>query len=273
MNILELPENILFEITINLNLESIQNLIITNSLFYNMFKMYEQNLYFWKLWIFRHFDDKITEINEIKKFIKNLIEIKYNPEVLKKLKFNLKNLINDNQIKYVKHNERMINYIDNPSEEVQLETVKKDGYAIEIIISKGIKPSKEVILAAIKSNGYAIKYIDNPSEEFQLEAVKTDGHAIEYINPRGVKPSKEVQLAAVNENGGAIRFINNPSKEVQLAAVMQNGYAIKYIISKGIKPSEEVQLAAVKQNKNAIEYIEDPSEKTINYIKNIINII
>jgi len=51
--------------------------------------------------------------------------------------------------KQVYNNGELIQFIDNPSEEVQLAAVKKDPYLI--------------------------RYIDNPSEKVQLAAVKENG--------------------------------------------------------------------------------------------------
>jgi hypothetical protein len=60
---------------------------------------------------------------------------------------------------------------ENPSEEVQLEAVKQDGFYIQYIRS----PSEKIQLAAVKRNPFSIQFIENPSEEMQLEAVKKDG--------------------------------------------------------------------------------------------------
>ena len=51
-----------------------------------------------------------------------------------------------------------------------LEAVKQDGLTIEYIVN----PSKEVQLAAVKQDGDAIKFIDNPDKEVQLEAIKNN---------------------------------------------------------------------------------------------------
>ena len=135
------------------------------------------------------------------------------------------------------------------NEELQLEAVKQNGWAIQYIEN----PSKKVQLEAIKQNGYAIKYIKNPSEKVQLSAVKQYGSAIRFIK----NPSEKVQLEAVKRNGWAIQFIKNPSEKLQLEAIKENGRAIYYIKN----PLEKVQIAAVKQNSYSIDYIENPSEE------------
>jgi len=55
----------------------------------------------------------------------------------------------------VKQNGNSIQYIHNPSEEVQLEAVKEDGYSIQYINN----PSIELQKLAIHNSGYNIKII------------------------------------------------------------------------------------------------------------------
>ena len=123
------------------------------------------------------------------------------------------------------------------------EVLKEDNKSVTNKLKIGRKLSnKEVFnnedlqLEAIKQNGYAIRYIENPSEKVQLAAVKQDGYSIEFIK----NPSEKVQLAAVKQDGWAIQYIKNPSEKVQLAAVKQYGSAIKFIEN----PSEKVQKLA-----------------------------
>jgi hypothetical protein len=132
---------------------------------------------------------------------------------------------------------------------MQLAAVKKDPQAIQYIKN----PSKEVQLLVVKKNWKLLQYIKNPDKEVQLVAVKQDPQAIQYIK----NPSKEVQLVVVKENWKLLRYIKNPDKEVQLTAVKQNWHAIQYIKN----PDKEVQLIAVKQNRQAIQYIKYPSKE------------
>jgi len=71
-------------------------------------------------------------------------------------------------LRMIKQNGWVIQFIDNPSEEMQLEAVKENGYALYYIKN----PSEKVKLEAVKQNGYVIKYIDSPSEEMKLIAEK-----------------------------------------------------------------------------------------------------
>lgn len=128
-----------------------------------------------------------------------------------------------NQLKIVQENGHNIQYMDNPSLNVQLAAVNQSGLAIQYITD----PVEEVKLAAVKNNGLAIMYIDNPSEQVQLESV--------------------------NWNGKHIKFINNPSEKIMLTAVKNNGYAVEYID----QPSYQVQLATIKYDPRCINLIFD----------------
>ena len=173
----------------------------------------------------------------------------------------------DKWLTAVQQNGFAIEYIKNPSEEVQMAAVQETGFAIQYIKN----PSEEVQMAAVKQDGRTIEYIKNPSDAMKMAAVQETGYAIRYIN----NPSEEVQMAAVQETGFAIQYINNPSEEVQMAAVKQDGRTIEYIKN----PSEAMQMTAVQQNGRAIQYIKNPSEamqmtavkqdgRAIRYIKN-----
>jgi len=133
---------------------------------------------------------------------------------------NLNNATEEEQLAAIEKDAYVIEYIDNPSEAVQLSFIEQHGVSFFIgsrvaslldIISN---PSEAVQLAAVKDNGYAIECIDNPSEAVQLAAVKQNGNAITYIK----NSSEEVQLAAVNQNGRAIEDIDNPSSKVKAKA-------------------------------------------------------
>ena len=58
-----------------------------------------------------------------------------------------------------------IQYIKNPSEQIQLEAVKKNGFAIHYIKN----PSKQVIITALFQNIYCLYYINEEliDEEIQ----------------------------------------------------------------------------------------------------------
>ena len=160
----------------------------------------------------------------------------------------------------IKIHPSLIEYIKNPSEEIQLMAVQKSGFLIKHIIRKGIEPSEEVKLAAVKQHGFSIEYIENPSEQVQFVAVKDNPDAILDIIRKGIQPSGQVQLAAIKHNPyyfkyatdyeyiintrpDLIMYIQNPSEELQMIAVQKIPYTIRDIET----PTERVkQLARSK---------------------------
>ena len=70
--------------------------------------------------------------------------------------YNFKEMSKEEILGVLKENPWFVKDVDN--EEIQLEVVKQNGYAITYINN----PSEDVQLAAVKENGYAIKYINNP---------------------------------------------------------------------------------------------------------------
>jgi hypothetical protein len=79
--------------------------------------------------------------------------------------------------KWVYNNAGLIQFMDNPSEEVQLAAVKDDPWAIKHIQN----PSERVGLVAVEKIPYSIKYIQNPSQEVQLAAVKKNPYTFYHI--------------------------------------------------------------------------------------------
>ena len=63
----------------------------------------------------------------------------------------------------IKDNVYNIQYIKNPSVELELESVKQDYWMIKYIS----QPSEQVQLEVVKRNGYVIQYIKNPLEKIQ----------------------------------------------------------------------------------------------------------
>jgi len=110
--------------------------------------------------------------------------------------------------------------LNEASEEKQLEAVKQNGFTIFTI--QYIKnPSVNVQLEAVRNHGYAIQFIKNPSERVQIEAVRNHGSAIKYIK----NPSERVQLEAVKQDGCAIKYIKNPSVDIILFVCSQTNNA------------------------------------------------
>jgi hypothetical protein len=143
-----------------------------------------------------------------------------------------------------------------PSENIQLEAVKKYGFAIEYIKN----PSEEVKLAAVEENGFVIEYIENPSEKVQLAAVKQSSYAIEYIE----NPNEKTQLEVIKKNSARIKNINYPTEKAQILAVKKNSTLIEYIKN----PSEKAQFIVCEEKDSLIFEIQKPTELIQLYVLN-----
>lgn len=100
----------------------------------------------------------------------------------------------------------MIEFIENPTEEMKLIAVKSSGYNIQYIDN----PSEELQLIAVGSYRRVIRFIENPSEKVQLKAIEFWPKNIKYIE----NPTEKAQLLAIKNDWDNILFINNPSDEV-----------------------------------------------------------
>ena len=145
------------------------------------------------------------------------------------------------------------NYIKNPSEELQLEAVKRNGYAIEFIDN----PSEAVQLEAVKQNGVAIQYIKNPSEEVCLEALKSSFYSHQYISDESF--TDNVLKAYILNGGNVYRKLKliSKSEKMKLFAIVCDGYNIKHIDN----PTDDMKKLAVNVNGKTIRYINNPSEE------------
>jgi hypothetical protein len=68
-------------------------------------------------------------------------------------------------------------------------------------------PSEEVQLAAVNKNGLTLNYIKNPTDAVRLAAIKQTASAIVYIN----NPTEEEQIAALQKDGSLLFHIKHPS--------------------------------------------------------------
>ena len=82
-----------------------------------------------------------------------------------------------NVLQIIKTYPELIEYVKEPTEEVQLVAVCKNGYLIEHINN----PSEDIQFSAVNQNGKAIKFLSNPSEELKnLASINT----INYENAK-----------------------------------------------------------------------------------------
>jgi hypothetical protein len=86
-----------------------------------------------------------------------------------------------------------------------LEKVKEEPEFIEYIEN----PTEEMQLIAIK-NDIHISMIENPTEKVQMEAIKKDIHTIEFIE----EPTEEMMLFVLNEDISFFDTITNKTEKV-----------------------------------------------------------
>ena len=132
------------------------------------------------------------------------------------------------QLASVQNHGFAIQWIENPSVELQLAAVKQNPFALQVCVGFGQDCIRSFNEVAQSFNEVAPTFDDLVPIEVQLAAVQQIGAVIEWIP----NPCEEVQLAAVNQDGNAIKFIGNPSEAVQLAAVNQNEKSIHLIKNK-----------------------------------------
>ena len=116
------------------------------------------------------------------------------------------------------------------NEEVQLEAVKQNGYAIKYIEN----PTEEVQLAAVKQNGNAIRFIENPYESVIKEVCKTNHLFNKLIN--------EVLL---NKETWKIFKLDNVKVDYVLD---DNGKLIKEILTLNLNIDYDLMLTSLDSN-------------------------
>jgi len=170
-------------------------------------------------------------------------------------------------LKQVIDNPRTFETIKNPSQEVIIAALSRNGNNIKFVMN----PTFEQKKTAIKNTPLAIQYIDDLEEELQILAVKLLWNSLKFIK----NPSLKVKMAAVKTRGWAIQYIDNPAEELAQVSVKKDYDAIKYIKN----PSKAVQLFAIENYFGAIKFIKNPEldikraainidEEAINYIDN-----
>lgn len=131
--------------------------------------------------------------------------------------------------KALQTNPRLIQDIENPTEEFQLIAVKSAGLVIQFIKN----PSINVQLAAINKAGTSIQFIDNPCEIVQHSAIKNRPTNISLItdplkstqiefakiiakhntiyNCKHINLCEEAQLIILRRDIAAVKFLSNPT--------------------------------------------------------------
>ena len=187
-------------------------------------------------------------------------------------------------LKQVIDNPRIFENIKDPSDEVIMTALSRDGNNIKFVKNPTYEQKKTAIrsmplaiqyinnleeelqILAVKLLWNSLKYIDNPSYKVKMEAVKTRGWAIQYID----NPDEELAEIAVKKDYDAIKYIKNPSKDVQLSAIGSYFGAIKFIKS----PQLDIKRAAINLDEEAINYIDSYDENELKiFIRDNINVL
>ncbi len=113
---------------------------------------------------------------------------------------------------------RAIEYIKNPSAELQKIAVENRGVALKYILDMGIIPSETVQIAAVANDCDSIHYLIQagitPSFVVQFAAVRSGWRALYWIVSAGIEPDRMVQMVAVRQNVQAASLLKNPSPRV-----------------------------------------------------------
>ncbi|MDC4426973.1 hypothetical protein NQ663_20880, partial [Acinetobacter baumannii] len=127
------------------------------------------------------------------------------------------------------------------------EAVETKGWAIQFVEN----PSEEIQVLAVTKDYDAIKYRKNPSEEVQLAAINNYWGAIRYIE----NPSLEVRKKAVKEDEEAINYIYYDIDELKIL-ISENINIVKYVYdSIDVENVVDILIDKVKTNKVDEKYI------------------
>ena len=143
-----------------------------------------------------------------------------------------------------------LEYIKIKTPKVIEEAVRTKGWAIQFIEN----PSEELQIIAVSRDYDSIKYIEDPSEKVQLKAIQTYYAAIKFIN----KPTLKAKIEAVKSNGEAINYMNNYDLDEIKLFIEANINVVKYIYeSIDVDLVVEVLVNMVKKEDISREYIRD----------------
>lgn len=145
-------------------------------------------------------------------------------------------------LKMIENNPSIISTIENPTDEMKLLAVRKNGLTLEYIKN----PTEEMKEIAIENNPNAIKYIENPTENMMLKAIEYGWSNLKYIE----NPTEEAKKLAVSINYEALRYIKNPSYDIESIAIKNNEASISFI-----NLDKEKMLGFLKANISVIKYI------------------
>ena len=139
----------------------------------------------------------------------------------------------------------LLQYINNPSDNLQQIALKKDGCAIQYVS----KPSDNFLKESLKGCPSALLYVNNPSEETIKLAINTNPQAIEYVD----NPSDELMEYALKHG-----YLTEEMNE----GLMENDKIYQNIMQELAPNLDETQLLLASQGNVAWHEInaEDTSD-------------
>lgn len=145
-------------------------------------------------------------------------------------------------LKAVKGNGLVLEYINNQTEEICLEAVRSNGLALAFVK----KQTNKICFEAISENGKAIHYVKNKTEELYLEAVRTYPEIVSNVNGY----SESFFCKAIEKNINSFMYIKDKGEELITKALSLNGMLLEFVE----EPTLEYCMIAYKQNNDAIRY-------------------
>lgn len=122
----------------------------------------------------------------------------------------LSKMSKDELTKYIEKNPSYIQYIKNPSEELQYSVIEKNIFGILYIKN----PSEDMQIKGIEDFSSNIQFIKNPTLKVQLIAIEDDPFNIRYIK----NPTEDIQIKAMKKNPSVFNLIENPTDKVKKLA-------------------------------------------------------
>lgn len=116
------------------------------------------------------------KLSEFKKKVKELRGMEVWGDIIDSPEYEVYIASEKEKIEIIKSNEEDIQFINNPTKEMQLEAIKYYGFNIEYIKN----PSEELQLQAVTKAGHNIKFIENPTDKVIIEAIKTIDHKPDF---------------------------------------------------------------------------------------------
>lgn len=164
------------------------------------------------------------------------------------------------QIEAVTQNALNIKYINNPTEKVQFLSIEEDINNISLIQN----PKESVQIFVVSKNTDLFFKINNPSDNVVRMTIAKDWKLIfDIANMNSDLIKDDILMEAIKQDLSVAALANGRSKEFLMKIVSFNGLAIEYLKY----PCMDIQIAAIQQNPLAFEKIDSPCEEAKKMVK------